>query len=71
MRFKLYTGRTHQIRVHMAHVGHPLLDDFLYDPNASNDIFFDLHCTEIEFVHPYSNKKILVKSEVPSYFNEK
>ena len=35
------------------------------------DNFFALHCTEIEVVHPYSNKKILVKSEVPFYFNEK
>jgi len=71
MRFKLHTGRTHQIRVHMQHIGHSLVDDYLYDDCASQVKFFALHCSKIEFVHPFTGVKIKVTSDVPSYFNEK
>ncbi len=71
MRFRLHTGRTHQIRVHMQHIGHSLVDDFLYDDFASENGFFCLHCTQIRFVHPFSKKEITVVSKAPSYFNHK
>lgn len=67
--FRLHTGRTHQIRLHSAFIGHPLVGDFLYDDNAENGEMFKLHCSEIEFVHPYTGKTILVKAKTPDYFN--
>ena len=49
----LHTGRTHQIRVHMAYIGHPLLNDFLYGKDEGG-IYF-LHCYEITLPHPKTN----------------
>lgn len=55
----LHTGRTHQIRVHMAHIGHALVGDFLYGKRDDNGYF--LRCTEIGFCHPVTNEYITVK----------
>ncbi len=59
----LHTGRTHQIRVHMAHIGHPLYGDFLYGTRSESDYF--LRCEEIEFEHPITGEilKICAPSE--------
>ena len=54
----LHTGRTHQIRVHMAHIGHSLVGDFLYG-NESADGYF-LTCSEISLPHPLSDELITV-----------
>jgi len=51
------TGRTHQIRVHMAHIGCPLKNDFLYSDAASNEPYM-LCCDEIEFIHPKTHLKV-------------
>jgi len=59
-RVRLYTGRTHQIRVHMAHIGNPLLGDFLYGNEQSGDFY--LRCVEIDFPHPESGEIISVKA---------
>ena len=64
----LHTGRTHQIRVHMSHIGHPLVNDFLYDDNAEDGKMFSLHCKKISFVHPYTKKDIEVVAPLPEYF---
>ncbi len=48
IRIKLHTGRTHQIRVHMAHIGHPLLGDSLYT-DANEGESYKLHCTKVSF----------------------
>jgi 23S rRNA pseudouridine1911/1915/1917 synthase len=53
----LLTGRTHQIRVHMSHIGHPLVSDFLYGTKSEREYF--LRCVEISFPHP-KTKEILV-----------
>ena len=62
---KLETGRTHQIRVHMSHIGHPIIGDSLYG-NKSNLINRQaLHCFHLSFVHPITNKKISLEAKIP------
>ena len=56
----LLTGRTHQIRVHMAYIGHPLTSDFLYGTPSEKEYF--LRCVEISFPHPRSGEKIVIKA---------
>lgn len=56
----LLTGRTHQIRVHMSYIGHPLVSDFLYG-NPSDKEYF-LRCVEIKFPHPKTNETIIIKA---------
>ncbi len=63
---RLYTGRTHQIRVHMAHIGHPLLGDFLY--GEKNEEGYLLHCTKMELPHPITCKMLIIVSK-PSFFD--
>lgn len=63
---KLETGRTHQIRVHMAFIGHPILGDTLYGSHSSLINRQSLHCTFISFIHPLSHKLVSYKSELPN-----
>jgi len=72
IRCKLETGRTHQIRVHMASLGHPIVGDEVYGPSKSK---FDLqgqclHARELTFLHPSDGQTRLIKSELPEYFTE-
>ena len=60
MRVRPLTGRTHQIRVHMAHIGHPLLGDFLYGTRITGKTYC-LHCSSLSFPHP-SNGEIMTVS---------
>lgn len=64
VRLKLHTGRTHQIRVHMAHIGHPLVGDELY--GGSRELFNRqaLHCVLLEMVHPLTSQKLQFNSAV-------
>ena len=55
----LHTGRTHQIRVHFAHIGHPLLGDFLYGERLDEGYF--LRCSELRFTHPHTSEHIVIK----------
>ena len=57
----LHTGRTHQIRVHMAHIGHPLLGDFLYGERSDNGYF--LRCSELSFPHPKTEEQMILKAQ--------
>jgi len=75
-RFKLETGRTHQIRVHMASIGHPLLGDDLYGNGAGVNGQFKhligqtLHAKTIGFVHPKTKEYIEVSADLPEYLSE-
>ncbi len=62
---KLDTGRTHQIRVHMKHIGHPLPGDFLYNPDYSVINRQALHSYRLEFVHPITKQNIEFVAKLP------
>lgn len=62
---KLGTGRTHQIRVHMKHIGHPLPGDFLYNPDYSVINRQALHSHKLSFVHPITGKQMEFVAELP------
>ncbi len=65
----LETGRTHQIRVHMAYIGYPVLGDPLYGPKkviGENGQF--LHAMTLGFIHPRTNQYMEFKQEPPTYF---
>ncbi|MBQ3053785.1 MAG: RluA family pseudouridine synthase [Clostridia bacterium] len=59
------TGRTHQIRVHMSYIGHPLLGDFLYGTESKNFPRHMLHMKEIAFVHPITGEKMTITASLP------
>lgn len=66
VRLKLDTGRTHQIRVHMSSIGHPLVGDSLYlghDDDIMNRCA--LHASSLEIIHPVLRKKMFFKAELP------
>ena len=70
--FSLKTGRTHQIRVHAKHIGHPIVGDKEY--GYKNQKFKLegqlLHAYKLEFVHPTTNKIVTFESELPDYFKK-
>ena len=66
---KLATGRTHQIRVHMKHIGHPLPGDFLYNPDYSVIHRQALHSYRLQFSHPITNKKMEFIAPLPEDMN--
>lgn len=57
----LETGRTHQIRVHMAHLGHPIVGDIMYGARETSYGGYELHAIQLEFDHPFLNKFVVVK----------
>lgn len=61
---QLNTGRTHQIRVHLAHIGHPLVGDDLYGGKRERLDRQALHCTELELIHPVSGEKLFFSSSL-------
>lgn len=68
----LETGRTHQIRVHMAYLNHPLVGDYTYGPKKKD---FEikgqvLHAYKLGFIHPATQEKIVFESEIPEDFKE-
>ncbi len=62
---KLETGRTHQIRVHMKHIGHPLPGDFLYNPNYDIIKRQALHSHRLSFIHPITGMPMDFTAELP------
>ncbi len=72
LRLRLETGRTHQIRVHMSYIGHPVAGDAVYGPKKVIEYLSGqcLHAGLIGFKHPRTNEYIEIKSELPEYFTD-
>lgn len=72
LRVQLETGRTHQIRVHMSYIGHPVAGDPVYGPKKIITSLEGqcLHAGLIGFKHPRTNKYIEIESELPEYFTK-
>ena len=64
---KLETGRTHQIRVHMSYINHPVVNDQVYNKKQIDKTGQYLHAYYLSFVHPRTNKTVEFKTEVPDY----
>ncbi|MCI9087013.1 MAG: RluA family pseudouridine synthase [Clostridia bacterium] len=65
----LETGRTHQIRVHMAHIGHPLLGDTLYGTSSPLISRQALHCYDMRFIHPITKQEVAYTSKLSEDMN--
>lgn len=66
VRVKILTGRTHQIRIHFASIGHPLLGDDLYFGPQTLIQRQALHCSELRFYHPFLQREVCFRSPLPS-----
>lgn len=65
---KLETGRTHQIRVHLAHVGHPVIGDRMYGKRSNLILRQALHAVSISFIHPKEEQEITLYAPYPEDF---
>ena len=66
----LLTGRKHQIRVHLAGMGHPVVGDRKYGKEDRDHTRLALHARSISFKHPFSGQQLTFESQVPVYFNQ-
>lgn len=72
LKIKIDTGRTHQIRVHMAKIGYPVVGDMVYS-NGRNEFGVEgqmLHAKSLEFSHPITGKKMHLEAPLPEYFTK-
>lgn len=70
VRLCLETGRTHQIRVHMAYMGWPVYGDFLYGTEDARRPGFALHAQTLRFEHPQSAQRMQISAPIPAWFDE-
>ena len=72
LEIKIDTGRTHQIRVHMSEIGHPVVGDMVYS-NGKNEFGVEgqmLHAKSLDFKHPVTREKMHLEAKLPPYFKE-
>ena len=72
IKVNIETGRTHQIRVHMAQIGFPIVGDFVYS-NGKNPFGVEgqmLHSSRLDFTHPITGKKMSLEAKLPEYFED-
>lgn len=69
VKLKLDTGRTHQIRVHMSYIGHPVYNDPVYTNDKCSEFGQFLHSYSMEFIHPITNEKMYFECPIPEYFD--
>ncbi len=72
LEINIETGRTHQIRVHLSHIGYPIIGDYIYS-NGKNEFGIVgqcLHAKSLEFEHPITGKKMKLEAPLPEYFQE-
>ena len=70
LEIKLLTGRKHQIRVHLAGIGHAVVGDRKYGKEDRGRARLALHASSISFKHPYSGQQLTFATKVPAYFNQ-
>lgn len=70
VKLRLETGRTHQIRVHMAYIGYPVVNDPVYGKKKSTEFGQFLHSAYLEFEHPITHEKMHFTCELPKEFKE-
>ena len=68
VKLKLDTGRTHQIRVHMSYIGHPVYNDPVYTNDKCSDFGQFLHSYSMDFIHPITKEEMHFECELPEYF---
>lgn len=68
LRLNLVTGRTHQLRVHLKHIGLPIIGDALYCRDSKNPLM--LHALSLSFTHPVSGERLTFKAPLPSRFKD-
>ena len=66
----LETGRTHQIRIHMKHLGYPLIGDYLYNPDMEYISRQALHSYKLTFFHPVTEQKMEFSAPLPEDMNK-
>ena len=66
------SGRTHQLRVHFSHIGHPIFGDGLYGISDDGSDFprLALHCTSLEFTHPFTHERLTLSAPIPALLTE-
>jgi len=72
LEINIETGRTHQIRVHLSHIGYPIIGDYTYS-NGKNEFGVEgqcLHAKQLEFKHPITGKDMKLEAPLPKYFEE-
>ena len=72
LKINIETGRTHQIRVHLSHIGFPIVGDEVYS-NGKNEFGIHgqcLHAWMLDFKHPITGKQMHIEAKLPQYFEE-
>jgi 23S rRNA-/tRNA-specific pseudouridylate synthase len=70
LEIRLLTGRKHQIRVHLAGIGHPVVGDEKYGEKRTARPRLALHARSIAFKHPFTGEPLTFAADVPAYFDQ-